>query len=110
MTSTTEAIETRWRALVSDGEADQREVDASSPLRMLIGVTTRRMPYFAVVTKDRPGQPDLGGTVHVERRRRNDTRWVLKLELQAGDLTDAFIALLTEVAQSAAPRRQRRAA
>lgn len=99
MTSTADDIEARWRVLTYDAEPDQREVDATSPLRMVIGVSTNHAPYLAVITDDRPGQPDLGGTVAVERRKRDDSRWVLKLELRTAELTDAFITLLSEVAE-----------
>lgn len=98
MTSMTDEIETRWQALIHAAEPDQREVDASSPIRMIMGVTAIGSPYFAVITGDKPGQPELGGSVRVERRRRSDSKWVLRLELQVGDLTDPFVSLLSEIA------------
>ena len=45
----TDTVEDRWRALLARGEPELREVDAESPLRMLIGVSPVGRPYFAVI-------------------------------------------------------------
>jgi hypothetical protein len=99
----TEAVEDRWRALLARGEPESREVDAQSPLRMLIGVSPIGRPYFAVIVSEKPGLPDLTSAVEVTRRQRTvDGRWTLTLELQVRTLTDAFISLVSELATKSA--------
>jgi hypothetical protein len=98
-----EAIEARWRGLLAQGEPESREVDAESPLRMLIGVTPVGHPYFAVITSHKLGLPDLTGAVEVTRRQRtSDGRWTLTLELRVRSLTDAFVSLVAELATKSA--------
>lgn len=94
-----ENVESRWRKLLSRGESESREVDAGSPLRMLIGVSSAGRPYFAVIVSRKPGVPDLSSAIEVTRRQRaGDGRWSLTLELQVLALTDAFISLVSELA------------
>jgi hypothetical protein len=99
----TETVEDRWRVLLAKREPESREVDAGSPLRMLIGVSHVGRPYFAVIVSQKPGLPDLTNAVEVTRRQRTaDGRWTLTLELQAPPLTDAFISLVSELAAKSA--------
>jgi Putative PD-(D/E)XK family member, (DUF4420) len=99
----TETVEGRWRALLMRGEPGSREVDADSPLRMLIGVSPVGRPYFAVIVSQKPGVPDLTSAIEVTRRQRTtDGRWTLTLELQVPALTDAFISLVSELAAKSA--------
>ncbi len=98
-----ESVEERWLALLARGEPESREVDAESPLRMLIGVSPVGRPYFAVITSHNPGVPDLPSAIEVTRRQRaTDGHWTLTLELQVGSLTDAFISLVAELAKKSA--------
>lgn len=100
----TDTVENRWRALLARGEPESREVDAESPLRMLIGVSPVGRPYFAVIVAQQPGLPDLTSAVEVTRRQRAaDGRWTLTLELQVRALTDAFISLVSDLAAKSAP-------
>lgn len=99
----TETVEARWLALLAKGEPESREVDAESPLRMLIGVTPVGRPYFAVITLHKLGLPDLPSAIEVTRRQRfSDGRWTLTLELQVRSLTDAFVSLVAELATKSA--------
>jgi hypothetical protein len=98
-----DSIEDRWRALLARGEPESREVDAESPLRMVIGVSPVGRPYFAVIVSDKPGLPDLTSAIEVTRRQRAmDGRWTLTLELQVHALTDAFISLVSDLAAKSA--------
>lgn len=102
-TSMTETVESRWRTLMARGEPESREVDAGSPLRMLIGVSPTSRPYFAVIVSQKPGVPDLTNAIEVTlRHRTTDSRWTLTLELQVPGLTDAFISLVSELAAKSA--------
>jgi len=99
----TDTVEDRWRALLARGEPELREVDAESPLRMLIGVSPVGRPYFAVIVAQKPGLPDLTSAIEVTRRQRAaDGRWTLTLELQVRALTDAFISLVSDLAAKSA--------
>jgi hypothetical protein len=99
----TESVEDRWRAVLASGEPETREVDAESPLRMLIGVSPVGRPYFAVLVSRKPGLPELTSTIEVIRRQRSsDGQWTLTLELQVPALTDAFISLVSELATKSA--------
>jgi hypothetical protein len=101
--SMAETVEERWRALLARGEPETREVDAESPLRMLIGVSPVGRPYFAVIVSQKPGLPDLTSAIEVTRRQRaSDARWTLTLELQVRSLTDAFISLVSDLAAKSA--------
>jgi hypothetical protein len=103
MTSTTDSIELRWRAILSEGSPAMREVDAQSPLRMVVGVNELRQPYFFVVVSDKPGVPQLSSAITVELGQRSvDARWTLTLRLADASLTDAFISLVSEVADKSA--------
>ena len=94
----TDTVENRWRELLARGEPELREVDAESPLRMLIGVSPVGRPYFAVIVSEKPGLPDLTNAIEVTRRQRAaDGRWTLTLELQVHALTDAFISLVSDL-------------
>jgi hypothetical protein len=98
-----DTIEDRWRALLARGEPESREVDAESPLRMLMGVSPVGRPYFAVVVSQRPGLPDLPSSIEVTRRQRStDRRWTLTFELQVQGLTDAFVSLVSDLAAKSA--------
>jgi hypothetical protein len=95
----TDTVENRWRELLARGEPEVREVDAESPLRMLVGVSPIGRPYFAVIVSQKPGLPELASAIEVTRRHRTtDDRWVLTLELQVHALTDAFISLVSDLA------------
>jgi hypothetical protein len=109
--SMTDTIENRWRELIARGEPEVREVDAESPLRMLIGVSPVGRPYFAVIVSQKPGLPDLTSAIEVTRRQRaTDGRWALTLELQVHALTDAFISLVSDLATKSATAANERAA
>lgn len=102
----TESVEARWLALLARGEPESREVDAESPLRMLIGVSPAGRPYFALITSHNPGVPELPSAIEVTRRQRaTDGQWTLTLELQVSSLTDAFISLVAELAEKSAAAR-----
>jgi Putative PD-(D/E)XK family member, (DUF4420) len=106
-----ETVEERWRALLARGEPETREVDAASPLRMLIGVSPVGRPYFAVIVSQKPGLPDLTSAIEVTRRQRTtDARWTLTLELQVPSLTDAFISLVSDLAAKSATASSERGA
>jgi Putative PD-(D/E)XK family member, (DUF4420) len=98
-----DTVEVRWRALLERGEPETREVDAESPLRMLIGVSPVGRPFFAVFVSKKPGLPELTSAIEVARRYRTaDGRWSLTLELQVQSLTDAFISLVSDLAVKSA--------
>jgi hypothetical protein len=106
-----DTVEHRWRALLAHGEPESREVDAESPLRMLIGVSPVGRPYFAIIVTQKPGLPDLTNAITVTRRQRaSDGRWTLTLELQVHALTDAFISLVSDLASKSSAASGERAA
>lgn len=101
--SITDTVESRWRTLIDCGAQETREVDAHSPLRMLIGVSALGRPFFAVIAREKPGIPALTSAIDVTlRQRQSDGRWVLALELQVNGLTDAFISLVSDLAEKSA--------
>lgn len=109
--SMTDTVESRWRALIDRGAQETREVDAKSPLRMLVGVSALGSPFFAVIVKEKPGIPALTSAIDVTRRQRQlDGRWVLALELQVNGLTDAFISLVSDLAEKSAEARDEHSA
>jgi hypothetical protein len=107
----TRTLEERWHDLLATGEPETREVDAESPLRMLIGVSPVGRPFFAVITSHDLGLPDLPNAIEVTRRQRSaDGRWTLTLELQVRGLTDAFVSLVAELATKSAEATSEQAA
>jgi hypothetical protein len=99
----TDTVEVRWQALLERGEPETREVNAESPLRMLIGVSHVGRPFFAIIVSQKPGLPELTSAIEVARRYRAwDGRWTLTLELQVQSLTDAFISLVSDLAAKSA--------
>ena len=107
----TDTVEVRWRALLERGEPETREVNAESPLRMLIGVSHVGRPFFAIIVSQKPGLPELTSAIEVARRyRASDGRWTLTLELQVRSLTDAFISLVSDLAAKSATAASERSA
>lgn len=99
----TDTLEERWRKLLYRGEPETREVNAESPLRMVVGVSPLGRPFFAVIVSQKPGLPELASAIEVVRRQRSsDGRWTLTLELQVQSLTDAFISLVSDLATKSA--------
>lgn len=95
-------FEARWRSLIEVGEADTREVDAESTIRMVFGVDPLTNPFFSVIVDEKPGLPRLHGAVSVERRVRKDGRWTLTLVLNDHQLQDVFVALVVDLAAKCA--------
>jgi hypothetical protein len=99
----TEPVETRWRALMGVGQPEMREVDSSSPLRMIFGVNELNQPYFFVVLVTRPRAPQLSSAITAEiGQRPTDSLWTLTLRLVDPALTDAFVSLISDIAQKSA--------
>lgn len=98
----TELVEARWRALFDAGQPEMREVDADSALRMLFGVNELNQPYFFVLLAVRPRAPQLSSAITVEVGQRPDSRWTLTLRLVDPALTDAFVTLMSDIAQKSA--------
>ena len=98
-----DTVEDRWRALLARGEPELREVDAESPLRMLIGVSPVGRPYFAVIVAQKPGLP-----ISPAPSRSHDGSvqrgWTLDTHTRAAStaLTDAFISLVSDWRQERA--------
>src|SRR5436190_23155320 len=100
----TEPVEARWRALLGAGQPEMREVDADSALRMIFGVNELNQPYFFVVLSARPRAPQLSSAITVEvGQRPADSRWTLTLRLVDPALTDAFVSLMSDIAQKSTP-------
>jgi hypothetical protein len=99
----TEPVEARWRALLGAGQLEMREVDSHSALRMIFGVNELNQPYFFVVLASRPRAPQLSTAITVEvGQRPADSRWTLTLRLLDPALTDAFVSLMSDIAQKSA--------
>ena len=99
----TDPVEARWRALLDAGQPEMREVDADSALRMIFGVNELNQPYFFVVLAARPRAPQLSSAITVEvAQRPADSRWTLTLRLVDPALTDAFVSLMSDIAQKSA--------
>ncbi len=95
-----ETVEARWRALLHDGRPEMREVSADSALRMIFGVNDLNQPYFFVVLPKRPRAPQLSSAITVEvAQRASDSRWTLTLRLVDRALTDAYVSLISDIAQ-----------
>src|SRR4051794_4398498 len=99
----TELVEARWHALLDAGEPEMREVDADSALRMIFGVNELSQPYFFVLLAAHPRAPQLSSSITVEVAQRSaDSRWTLTLRLVDHTLTDAFVSLMSDIAQKSA--------
>jgi hypothetical protein len=99
----TEPVEARWRALLGAGQPEMREVDADSALRMIFGINELNQPYFFVLLAARPRAPQLSSAITVEvAQRPADSRWTLTLRLVDHALTDAFVSLVSDIAQKSA--------
>lgn len=99
----TDLVETRWRELLAAGRSEMREVAADSALRMIIGVNDLNQPYLFVFLAARPRAPQLSSAITVEvAQRPADARWTLTLRLVDSTLTDAFITLISDIAQKSA--------
>src|SRR4051794_41100529 len=102
----TETVEARWRALLGAGQPEMREVDADSALRMIFGINELNQPYFFLLLAARPRAPQLSSAITVEvGQRPADSRWTLTLRLVDPALTDAFISLMSDIAQKSALQR-----
>lgn len=100
----TELVEARWRAVLGAGQPEMREVDADSALRMIFGINELNQPYFFVLLAARPRAPQLSSAITVEvGQRPADSRWTLTLRLVDPALTDAFVSLMSDIAQKSAP-------
>src|SRR4051794_30819421 len=99
----TEPVEPRWHALLAAGRPEMREVDSSSALRMIFGVNEFNQPYFFVLLATCPRAPQLSSAITVEvGRRPTDPPWTLTLSLIDSALTDAFVSLMSDIAQKSA--------
>ena len=82
---------------------EMREVGADSALRMIFGVNELNQPFFFVLLATRPRAPQLSSAITVEvAQRPADSRWTLTLRLVDAALTDAFVSLMSDVAQKSA--------
>jgi hypothetical protein len=80
-----------------------REVDADSGLRMVFGVNDLNQPYFFVFLEARPNAPQLSSAITVEiAQRAADSLWTLTLRLVDPSLTDAFVSLMSDIAEKSA--------
>ena len=94
-----EDFEQRWREVLAEGSVVTREVDATSPIRMIFGADGLGRPLFFVIVHEKPGLPRLAGAVSVERRfRERDQTWTLSFVLDARSLTEVFLALVVDLA------------
>lgn len=99
----TETVEARWRSLLAAGQPEMREVDFHSALRMIFGVNELNQPYFFAVLAARPRAPQLSSAITLEiGQRPADSRWTLTLRLLDPALTDAFVSLMSDIAQKSA--------
>jgi hypothetical protein len=99
----TETLETRWRRLLEAGEPEMREVDAGSALRMIFGANDLNQPYFFLLLTARPRAPQLASAITVEiAQRPADLLWTLTLRLVDPSLTDAFVSLISDIAEKSA--------
>jgi hypothetical protein len=99
----TDPVEPRWRALLGVGQPEMREVDSTSPLRMIFGVNELNQPYLFVFLATRPRAPQLSSAITAEVAQRSaDSRWTLTLRLVDPTLTDAFVSLISDIAQKSA--------
>lgn len=99
----TERVAARWRALMAADTPEKREVSGESALRMIFGVNDLKQPYIFAVAAQRPRAPQLSNAITVEVGRRTlDSHWTLTLRLIDPALTDAFLSLLSDVAEKSA--------
>lgn len=98
MTSTSDLL-TRWRELITAGEAGQREVDSSHPLRLLFGTDQNGRPLFSVMSRTRPREPDLPeDVVETVVTVRPDGFHMLLLSLRDRQLFEVFAKLCEDLA------------
>src|SRR3954454_17541468 len=98
-----ETVEPRWRRLLDGSGPEMREGHAGSALRMISGVTELHQPYFFVVLGKRPTAPQMSSAITVEvAQRAIDGSWTLTLRLVDRALMDAFVSLLSDIAERSA--------
>src|SRR4051794_7588118 len=94
----TEAFTRRWREIIASPGPRKFEVDASHPLRFIVGVNDPDQPMIFVIVDGRPPVPDLSGVIEVERRQRaTDDRWTLALSLTDQRFLEAYLQFCTDL-------------
>lgn len=88
----------RWREIIASPGLGKFEVDASHPLRFLVGVNDRDDPVIFVIVGDKPPVPDLSGIIEVERRQRTaDHKWTLALSLTDRRFLEPYLQFSTDL-------------
>lgn len=88
----TETFVQRWRKIITSSGLGKFEVDASHPLRFIVGVNDKDQPMLFVIVGDKPPVPDLSGIIEVERRQRTkDHKWTLALSLTDQRFLEAYL-------------------
>jgi hypothetical protein len=94
----TETFVQRWREIVASPGLGKFEVDASHPLRFIVGVNEHDEPMIFVIVDDKPPIPDLSGIIEVEcRQRTTDHKWTLALSLTDQRFLEAYLQFSTDL-------------
>lgn len=90
----------RWREIVASPGLGKFEVDATHPLRFIVGVDDRDRPMIFVIVDDKPPVPDLTGIIETERRQRaSDGKWTLALTLTDQRFLEAYLQFCTDLVE-----------
>lgn len=94
----TETFVQRWREIIASPGLGKFEVDASHPLRYIVGVDDRDEPMIFLIVDEKPPIPDLSGVIEVERRQRTtDQKWTLALSLTDRRFLEAYLQFSTDL-------------
>lgn len=94
----TEAFIARWREIIASLGPGKFEVDATHPLRFIVGVNDHDEPMIFVIVTDKPPIPELSGVIEVERRQRiADQKWTLALSLTDSRFLEAYLQLAADL-------------
>ena len=90
----------RWREIIASPGLGKFEVDASHPLRFIVGVNDHDEPMIFVIVDDKPPVPDLSGIIEAERRHRaTDRKWTLALSLTDGRFLEAYLQFCADLVE-----------
>ena len=103
MRSMAEVFVDAWRRDMATKGGGLREVSPTHPLRLFYGADEFARARFVMISKDKPGLPQLSDLVKVERGQREiDSKWTLSLTLLDDRVLEVFLRLSEDLVRRSA--------
>lgn len=93
-------IEDLWTALRREALAVQRRVDASHPLDLYADFEPPAQPGLVLFCDEQPNESPSMQAIGIDRRRRHDGRWALRVFLEEPRLFTVFSELCRDIIES----------